>query len=196
MTAALTNDASASHRLASVSDVLEPDELDEVTEERFRLALGNFATGVTIITSTDDGEPVGMSANSFTSVSLDPPLVSFCAARTSTTYPRISASGRFCVNVLSEFQAEIARTFAQRDVDRFRAVPYIESPLGSPILDEVVAWIDCTIEREHPAGDHLIVLGRVRGLHVEFQRLPLLYFRGQFAIERSVQDAIDPWERA
>ncbi len=179
--------------MASVGDMSQSDKLVEVTEERFRLALGNFATGVTIITSTDDGEFVGMSANSFTSVSLDPPLVSFCAALTSTTYPRISASGRFCVNVLSEFQEEIARTFAQRDVDRFANVHVGESPLGSPILEGVVAWIDCEIDAEHRAGDHLIVVGRVRALHVEFQRLPLLYFRGQFAIEQPIAREIDTW---
>ncbi|HUY07364.1 MAG TPA: flavin reductase family protein [Acidimicrobiales bacterium] len=171
----------------------QPDHLGVVTEERFRLALGNFATGVTIITSTDDGEPVGMSANSFTSVSLDPPLVSFCAALTSTTYPRISASERFCVNVLSEFQEDIARTFAQREVDRFANVPFTRSPLGSPVLEGVVAWIDCSIEQEHQAGDHLIVVGRVRALNVEFHRLPLLYFRGQFAIEQPIDREIDTW---
>lgn len=164
----------------------EQEHLGLVTEQRFRAALGNFATGVTIITSTDDGEPVGMSANSFTSVSLDPPLVSFCAARTSTTYPRISASGRFCVNVLSEHQEAIARTFARRDVDRFADVVYTHSPFGAPVLDDVVAWIDCTIEAEHRAGDHLIVVGRVRALHVDADRLPLLYFRGRFAIEAPV----------
>jgi len=179
--------------MASVRDVSQPDDIDQITEERFRLALGNFATGVTIITSTDDGEPVGMSASSFTSVSLDPPLVSFCAALTSTTYPRISASERFCVNVLSEFQEDIARGFAQRDVERFANVPFNDSPLGSPVLSGVVAWIDCSIEAEHRAGDHLIVVGRVRALHVEFQRLPLLYFRGQFATELPISRDIDTW---
>ena len=160
------------------------DKLAGVTQERFRTALGNFATGVTIITTTDDAEPIGMSASSFTSVSLDPPLVSFCAALSSTTYPRISASGRFCVNVLAEHQEEIALTFAKRGFDRFASIEFTESPLGSPVLDGVVAWLDCTIEAEHLAGDHLIVVGRVHALNVDFARLPLLYFRGRFAIEQ------------
>lgn len=160
-----------------------------VTEERFRSVLGSFATGVTIITSTDDGEPVGMAANSFTSVSLDPPLVSFCAAETSTTYPRISASGRFCVNVLAEHQEGVARTFGRSDVDRFAAVGYGHSPFGAPVLEGVMAWLDCAIVAEHVAGDHLIVVGRVEALNVDDAHLPLLFFRGRFAIEQPTREA-------
>lgn len=155
-----------------------------VTEERFRSVLGNFATGVTIITAVDEGEPVGMAANSFTSVSLDPALVSFCAAHSSTTYPRIKRAGRFCVNVLAEHQEEVARLFAQPDADRFAETASYLSPFGSPILGEVVAWIECDIEAEYVAGDHTIVVGRVLALEVDATKLPLLYFRGRFAIEQ------------
>jgi flavin reductase (DIM6/NTAB) family NADH-FMN oxidoreductase RutF len=171
--------------------VSDYDHLVGVTSARFRAALGTFATGVTIITTTDDSEPIGMAASSFTSVSLEPPLVSFCAALTSTTYPRISASGRFCVNVLAEHQEEIALIFAKHDFDRFSEVDFSHSPLGSPVLDDVVAWLDCTIETEHLAGDHLIVIGRVHALNVDFERLPLLYFRGKFAIEQPTTVATD-----
>ena len=181
--------------MASVKGVPKHDESMFVSPQQFREALGYFATGVTIITSTDDQEAVGMSASSFTSVSLDPPLVSFCAALTSLTYPRISASGRFCVNVLSEFQEEIALTFSQREVDRFAGVGYSISPLGSPILDDVVAWIDCSIEDEHRAGDHLIVIGRVHALNLVERLLPLLYFRGQFAIEYPIVSETEPGTR-
>lgn len=168
----------------------EYDHLTAVSEEQFREALGNFASGVTIITTTDDAEPVGMSASSFTSVSLDPPLVSFCAALSSTTYPRISASGRFCVNVLAQHQENVAVIFAKRDFDRFAEVNYSYSPLGAPILDEVVAWLDCTIEAEHVAGDHLIVVGLVHALKVDSRKLPLLYFRGKFAIEQPTSSVL------
>ena len=157
----------------------------EIDSSRFREVLGNFATGVTIITAYDELGFVGMAANSFTSVSLDPPLVSFCAAHTSTTYPKIRSAGHFCVNVLAEGQHEVARLFAAEGVDRFGAIETTPSLLGAPILEGVLAWIDCVIEDEFPAGDHVIVLGRVVDFAVDEEQEPLLYFRGHFAVERS-----------
>ena len=155
--------------------------VDELT---FRDVLGNFATGVTIITANDDGEQVGMSANSFTSVSLDPPLVAFCAAHTSTTYPRIRKAGHFCVNVLAEEQADIARMFSVRGIDRFAEISWRPANSGAAIIDGDLAWVDCTIEAEHVAGDHVIVIGKVMACEAFAMRRPLLFFRGEFGVER------------
>jgi flavin reductase (DIM6/NTAB) family NADH-FMN oxidoreductase RutF len=158
-----------------------PRDVDELV---FRDVLGNFATGVTIITASDDGEQVGMSANSFTSVSLDPPLVAFCAAHSSTTYPRIRSAGHFCVNVLAEEQADIARLFSVRGIDRFAELSWRPGLSGAAIIDGDLAWVDCSIEAEHVAGDHVVVIGRVQACEAFAMRRPLLYFRGQFGVER------------
>lgn len=154
----------------------------------FRNVLGHFATGVTIITADNGGELVGMSANSFTSVSLDPPLVAFCAAYSSTTYPHIRAAGRFCVNVLDEDQTDVARLFAARGVDRFAEIDWERSPEGNAIIEGALAWVDCTIEAEHDAGDHVIVVGRVHACDADPMRHPLLFFRGNFGVERPEVD--------
>ena len=122
---------------------------DAVDELRFRDVLGNFATGVTIITANDNGEQVGMSANSFTSVSLDPPLVAFCAAHTSTTYPRIQRAGHFCVNVLAEEQADIGRLFRSAGSIASPRSPGDHPTPGAAIIEGDLAWLDCTIEAEH-----------------------------------------------
>jgi 3-hydroxy-9,10-secoandrosta-1,3,5(10)-triene-9,17-dione monooxygenase reductase component len=149
-------------------------------EASFRTVLGHFATGVTIITAMDGNEPVGISANSFTSVSLDPPLVLFCAAKDSTTWPRIKAAGNFTVNVLNEHQEDVSRVFATKGADRFSRIGWRESSAGSPVLHDSLAYIDCEIEDEHDAGDHVIVVGRVLELGVLSEDGPLLFFRGGY----------------
>jgi 3-hydroxy-9,10-secoandrosta-1,3,5(10)-triene-9,17-dione monooxygenase reductase component len=154
-----------------------------IDSRQFRDVLGMFATGVTVITASDNGEMVGLSANSFISLSLDPPLVGFAAAKSSTTYPRIKSAGHFCVNVLAEGQEEIARVFSQRDVDRFERFEWHASGTGGAILSGVLAWIDCAIEAEHDVGDHVFVVGRVLDLSIHVDERPLVFFRGRFAIE-------------
>jgi flavin reductase (DIM6/NTAB) family NADH-FMN oxidoreductase RutF len=149
-----------------------------------RQVLGHFATGVVVVSADGPSDPVGMVANSFTSVSLDPPMVLFCAGRDSTTWPSIRMHGRFCVNILRHDQEELARRFAAKDVDRFEGVTYCRGPSGSPVLDGALAYVDCEIEREHPAGDHVIVVGRVLELDVVGDEVgwsaPLVFFRGQY----------------
>jgi flavin reductase (DIM6/NTAB) family NADH-FMN oxidoreductase RutF len=152
----------------------------QVTADEHRRVLGHFVSGVTIITAMCEGEPVGMAANSFTSVSLDPALVAFCAAKSSSTWPRIRSAGRFCVNILSEEQEEICRLFATKGADRFAFVDWTPAVSRSPILDGVLGWIDCTIENEIEAGDHTIVIGRVIRLDVPRDGLPLVFFRGGY----------------
>jgi len=142
--------------------------------------LGHFATGVTVITAVSDGQPAGLAVNSFTSVSLEPPLVAFCAAKSSTTWPAIQRAGSFCVNILAEDQEDLSRRFAMKGGDKFRGVGWRAGESGSPILQGVLAWLDCVTEAEHDAGDHLIVVGRVLGLDVFRERGPLVFFRGGY----------------
>jgi flavin reductase (DIM6/NTAB) family NADH-FMN oxidoreductase RutF len=148
-----------------------------INADWFRHGLGQFATGVVIVTARG---PVGMCCNSFTSVSLEPPLVAFCAASTSTTWPLIHEAGRFAVNVLSDEQHEFARRFAQRGVDRFEGVPWSEGVTGSPCIDGVLCSIECEIRNEIPAGDHTMVVAEVVALDVADDRTPLVFFGGRY----------------
>ncbi|HEU5428072.1 MAG TPA: flavin reductase family protein [Actinocrinis sp.] len=157
-----------------------PDR-QEVAAGEFREVLGNFATGVTVITTLDGSRPIGFTCQAFNSLSLDPPMVSFSVARASSTRPRIVAAGRFCVNVLAFDQHALCARFATREVDRFLGVDWWRSPGGNPVLDGSLAWIDCTVEAQYPAGDHTIVVGNVRSLAVQREAAPLVYHRGTFA---------------
>lgn len=152
-----------------------------IEPERFRHVLGHVPTGVVVATAIDaDGEPAGMAVGSFTSVSLEPPLIAFLPAKTSSSFPRIRAAGSFCINVLASDQEPVCRAFAIRGGDKFGQASWRRSDGGSPILEGVVAWIDCDIESVLDAGDHFIVLGRVRELAVEADASPLLFFQGGY----------------
>ncbi|WP_428343109.1 flavin reductase [Mycobacterium sp.] len=147
----------------------------------FRKVLGHYPTGVSIITALDsDGRLRGMVVGSFTSVSMDPPLVAFYAAHTSRSYAQIKPAGRFCVNVLAADQEPLTRTFASRDVNKFADVDWHAAPSGNPILDDAVAWIDCETDVINSAGDHDIVIGRVIDLDVAAPRPSLLFFQGGY----------------
>lgn len=147
----------------------------------FRHVLGHYPTGVCVVTASEPGgSPVGIVVGSFTSVSLNPPLVAFFPAKTSSSWPRIEAVGTFCVNVLASDQQPLCRQLATGAADKFAGVSHRRSANGSPILDGVVAWIDCSLEAVHEAGDHFIVLGRVRALEVERDGPPLLFFQGRY----------------
>lgn len=147
----------------------------------FRRVLGHYPTGVCVVTAVeDDGAPTGMVVGSFTSVSLDPPLVAFFPAKTSQSWPRIERVGKFCVNVLASDQRSLCQQLSGKQPDKFAGVSHRVSAHGSPILDGVVAWIDCTLDAVHEAGDHYIVLGRVMALEVESPGKPLLFFQGAY----------------
>jgi flavin reductase (DIM6/NTAB) family NADH-FMN oxidoreductase RutF len=151
----------------------------------FRRVLGHFPTGVVIVTAVRDGSPVGMSIGSFTSVSLDPPLVAILPARTSTSWPNIAAAGAFCVNILNARQEALCRTFATSGADKFAGVSWRAAPTGSPVLAGALAWLDCSMEQVVEAGDHYIALGRVTALDVgdehEDQGIgPLVFFQGGY----------------
>lgn len=149
-------------------------------DRRFREVLGHFATGVTIITAIDDDEPVGISANAFTSLSLDPPLVLFCVARSSSTWPRIQHARKFAINILGEHHEGLSQLFATKGADRFTSTPWRTGVSGSPVLDEAIAYVDCELEAEYPGGDHLIVVGRVVDLDVRDGGRPLLFYKGSY----------------
>jgi flavin reductase (DIM6/NTAB) family NADH-FMN oxidoreductase RutF/DNA-binding IclR family transcriptional regulator len=148
----------------------------------FRRALGQYPTGVAVITARqDDGTPVGMVVGTFPSVSLDPPLVGFLPDRTSSTWPLIQAAGRFCVNVLGAGQEHVCRAFVTKAPDRFDVHGAGDTASGSPRLAGTVLWVDCDVDAVLPAGDHDMVLGRVRDLGVpEDAGLPLLFVRGGY----------------
>lgn len=147
----------------------------------FRHVLGHYPTGVCVVTSREaDGRTVGMAVGSFTSVSLDPPLVGFLPDGSSRTWPRIERAGRFCINILAHDQLDLCRAFAARGDDKFAGIAWRPSPAGLPILDGVVAWIDCDLHAVHPAGDHMFVMGLVRALEVEHPRSPLLFVQGGY----------------
>ena len=148
---------------------------------RFRDVLGRFASGVTVVTAVSDGQPVGMTCQSFSSVSLDPPLVLFIPARTSRAWPLIHRAGRFCVNFLSDAQAELSNTMASRGVDKFQGVSWQPSEAtGSPLFDGILGYVDCSIHAVHEAGDHYVVIGRVLDLSATDAEGPLLFYQGQY----------------
>ena len=119
---------------------------------RFREALGHYASGITVITSRIDGEPIGFTCQSFYSVSMSPPLVSFSVMSRSASYPKIRQAGRFTVNILSGEQVGISNQFARRGANKWQGVEWQASPLGNPIIAGSLHWLDCEIHAEHAAG--------------------------------------------
>jgi flavin reductase (DIM6/NTAB) family NADH-FMN oxidoreductase RutF len=157
--------------------VTEPDPTDA---RRLRDAFGSFATGVTVVTGRGvDGMRVGLTANSLTSVSLDPPLLLFCPARTASALPTLEASKRFAINVLASDQRAVADRFARRDVDRFADAAWDDWD-GLPILTGALANFACTLFADHDGGDHRVIIGRVERLRMNAVHDPLLYFRGAY----------------
>ena len=145
-----------------------------------REVLGHFVSGIVVITASGPDGPLGFTCQSFSSLSLEPPLVSFAPARTSSTWPRIRDVGTFCVNVLAADHQELSAGFARSGVDKFAGVPWRPGPSGAPVLDGVSAWIDCVLRDEFDGGDHTIVVGQVQDLGADPARPPLLFYRGRY----------------
>ncbi|WNV75604.1 flavin reductase family protein [Geodermatophilus sp. DSM 44513] len=161
----------------------QPSSGDGVVDPRtMRDVLGHFASGVTVVTAQADSGPIGFTCQSFSSLSLDPPLVVIAPARTSRTWPQLRALGRFCVNVLAEDQTDLSVTFARSGSDKFAGVPWRPSGLGQPVLEGVVAWIDCELWAEYDGGDHTLVAARVLDLGADPGRRPLLFHRGAYGL--------------
>jgi flavin reductase (DIM6/NTAB) family NADH-FMN oxidoreductase RutF/DNA-binding IclR family transcriptional regulator len=152
-----------------------------IDARHFRNVLGHFPTGVVAITSTDaEGNPVGMAVGSFTSVSLDPPLVAFLPDKGSSTFPKIRESGRFCANILTSSQQDVCRNLARKGADKFAHISWSMSDAGTPRIDDALGWVDCEIQHIHDAGDHYIVLGSVNALDVDRRDSPLIFFQGGY----------------
>ncbi|GAA2287463.1 monooxygenase [Streptomyces ruber] len=154
---------------------------DHVTPDMFRSVMGQFCTGVTVVTTMGPTGPVGFTCQAFSSLSLDPPRIILCVSRTSASWPTIRDSGSFCVNVLAQQQQALSERFARSGGDKFRDVAWIPSPDGAPRLADATAWIDCGVHAEHDGGDHLVVIGDVLRLEAPAEpREPLLYHRGRY----------------
>ena len=135
---------------------------DTIDPRALRDAFGAFPTGVTVVTTRNaDGKPIGFTANSFTSVSLDPPMLLVCLARTSRNFAVMTGAKTFAVNILSETQKDVSNTFARPVEDRFAVVSWSDGPNGCPVFDDVAAWFECTMENVLEAGDHVILLGQI-----------------------------------
>ena len=154
---------------------------------RFRDVLGLFCTGVTVVTSISGDEPVGMTCQSFSSVSLEPPLVMFCPAKTSRAWPLMRQAGFFCVNILSADPRDVSNGMATKGSEKFHGVDWKPASTGAPVIDGVLGYVDCAIDRVHEAGDHYIVVGRVKELAIGDGRpaagaleTPLLFHRGAY----------------
>jgi 3-hydroxy-9,10-secoandrosta-1,3,5(10)-triene-9,17-dione monooxygenase reductase component len=160
--------------------------------QRFRQALGHFATGVTVITGMHEGAPVGFACQAFAALSLDPPLVLFCPSKMSGTWPRLARIGELGVNVLSAGQRDLARKFGVSAADKFEGVGWTTAANGAPLLDGVLTWATCTVESVHEAGDHFIVVARVTGLGDSVAGDPLLFYRGRFSLSASTGEDAPP----
>ncbi len=146
----------------------------------FRSILGQVPTAVSVVTASTPRGPVGVTVGSFTSVSLDPPLVVFYSGLHSASAAAVVAAGQFCVNVLAEDQQDVCAAFASRPEDRFASCDWRPAENGAPRLDGAVAWIECDIEESFPAGDHLAVVGRVTRLAAAHGHpAPLVFHRGR-----------------
>lgn len=145
----------------------------------FRRTLGHLPTGVTVITAHGPDGPIGMAANSVTSLSLQPPMILFCPANSSKTWPALRDVGTFCVNVMSGHHEAVTRQFAARGVDRFQGVSWTPRPAG-PGLADAVAWIECKLHHEHAAGDHIIAIASVLAVEAVSDRSPLVFFQGRY----------------
>lgn len=168
---------------ATVPPASAPPALSDqgVDAARFRKALSVHASGVVVITAQSDGVPVGLTATSFSSVSLEPPLVSFYVDRSSTTWPRLSAADHFAVNILASDQADLAARFARKGIDRFaEPTRWRPGPLGAPLLQDVSAHLICLPYERADVGDHVLVVGLVAEAGVHRPGRPLLYHQGRF----------------
>jgi 3-hydroxy-9,10-secoandrosta-1,3,5(10)-triene-9,17-dione monooxygenase reductase component len=149
---------------------------------QFRDVMGRFCTGIAIVTSYDDGGPVGLTCQSVASVSLDPPLVLFCGGRNSKSLPRILAVGRFCINILGDGHHDVALHFAVSGAEKFAHGDWRLSARGMPELGDALAHIECAVEMVQPAGDHHIVVGRVHSVEAASTGQPLLFYRSEYRL--------------
>jgi flavin reductase (DIM6/NTAB) family NADH-FMN oxidoreductase RutF len=160
--------------------VLDPMTQDPFDDLLFRRVLGHNPTGVCVVTAVDDEGPVALVVGTFTSVSLDPPLVGFLPKRSSRSWQRIEAAGHFCVSVLSDDQLGLCHAIGEKSPRLFEEMLHRPSLAGAPMIEGALAWIDCRVRDIHEAGDHIIVVAHVLGLAAREDSGPLLFFRGGY----------------
>jgi len=152
-----------------------------IDSDEFRKAMSRFASSVTVVTTLSEaGEPKGLTVSSFCSLSLDPPLVLICIERNASLHQHLAPGSHFAVNILSEEQELISRRFASRNGDRFEGIGYKRGPSGTPLLEDVIAHVECVVQECHPAGDHTIFVGQVESAETT-EGKPLTYFRGGYS---------------
>jgi flavin reductase (DIM6/NTAB) family NADH-FMN oxidoreductase RutF len=154
--------------------------VNDLTPESLRAAFASFPSGITAVAAIRDDVPVGLAASSFTSVSLDPPLVSVCIARTSTTWPLLRTQARLGLSVLAEEHGPVARALAAKNIDRFAEVSWEQSPAGAIFVHGSALWLDCTLYQEVPAGDHEIALLEIQQLWTYPDVSPLVFHGSKF----------------
>jgi flavin reductase (DIM6/NTAB) family NADH-FMN oxidoreductase RutF len=165
--------------IQSLADAF-PVHAPAVSATEFRRTLAEFASGVTVVTTLDpERRPYGVTATSFSSLSLDPPLIQWSLKRAAWSYPLFARGGGFAVNILAAGQEDVSRTFATRDIDRFAVTPHRYGAEGYPLIEGALAWLECALEAELPGGDHGILVGRVLRA-ATFEREPLLHWRGRY----------------
>ena len=150
-------------------------------QREFRDSLGEFVTGITVVTAKDaNGNPVGATANSFSSVSLDPPLVLWNIAKTANSFDAFNQAEYFAIHILHSGQEDISRRFATRDADKFAGLEWSENAGGAPLLADYDVRFECTTEHLYDGGDHLIIVGRVHEMDNK-AREPLGFYKGKYA---------------
>ncbi|MGI5219242.1 flavin reductase family protein [Nocardia sp. CA-290969] len=154
---------------------------DTITAGRFRQVLGHYPTGVVVVSAAIPGRrPAALTIGSFSSVSLDPPLVAFYPDKASSSWPEIREQQRFSINILSAGQEDLCKQFAKKGSEKFAGVSWRPADSGSPIIDGAAAWLDCELYDVQEAGDHYLVFGRVVAMDAAPNRPPLLFFRGEY----------------
>jgi len=166
---------------------------DSLDADTFRRVLGHFATGVTVITTRDaDGRPIGMTASSFNSVSLDPPLVLWSLARQASSHAAFASARYWAVHVLAEEQETLSRRFSSRDIDRFAGLDWLAGHGGTPLLAGCAARFECEIASLYDGGDHTIFLGRVLAVEQGEAAKPLVFHGGRYRHLATVSEAPRP----
>ncbi|MFG1978046.1 flavin reductase family protein [Nonomuraea fuscirosea] len=159
-----------------------------VSDDTHRDVLGQFASGIVVVTAAGPDGPLGLTCQSFASLSLNPSMISFAAAQASRTWPLIREVGAFCVNVLAEGQEALSSAFARSGGDKYRGVRWWTGRDGAPMLQDACAWIECDLLSEYDGGDHVIAVGQVTALYAAASREPLIYHRGRYRALSPVQE--------
>jgi len=150
-----------------------------VDDAQFKLAMSHFASGVTVVTTEQDGTPYGMTVAAFSSLSLHPPLVLICIEKSVRTHEAIATAGKFGVSILNESQADVSNRFASRSEDKFSGIATHRGSSGVPLIDGAITTLECSLREQFPGGDHSIFVGEVVAIETA-EGVPLVYYRSGY----------------